>query len=367
MRKIRPLSQKQQQIKEIVQDVLEKKASEEIEKEERKAFGILKDASQTFLTDLQDKSNLTDHQSLIKQLTTKIDETNLFYSNMRSDSAFTREVLSLQHNFEKQLNIFMKRNIHLTWVDEKGYLKAFNDIATKEIYKNAIANEGRGNINPNVLEKITNNQKDMMKINLRLRKSAEARKKVYVTALKRYKDKKYYWKVTKDNHQKRECEYTDPKVTSSRGVIAEGYAGAVINEAADVKNDPLEPSLQALYKNHIQKDSIPAAVKGDIILKSDNSIQFAIKEGRFSTAKIGQYIKLAYNITQLGKDTFLTKKEFSLALPKLLQLGKTSDKIVTILKTEGNNKIEELIKVLLSTKTLGSKSWVSAVNMIKEL
>lgn len=55
-----------------------------------------------------------------------------------------------------------------------------------------------------------------------------------------------------------------------------------------------------MWRNHIQKDSIGAAIKGDVVLDSNGKIQFAIKSGSFSTARIRQYILLAYNMLRLN-------------------------------------------------------------------
>lgn len=86
----------------------------------------------------------------------------------------------------------------------------------------------------------------------------------------------------------------------NEGPIAEGYAGAVINEDPEVSNSKMEHSLEVLWRNHIQKDSLGAAIKGDIVLDSNGKIQFAIKSGSFSTARIRQYILLAYNMLRLN-------------------------------------------------------------------
>ena len=64
-------------------------------------------------------------------------------------------------------------------------------------------------------------------------------------------------------------------------------------------NDKIELGLKTLWTEHILKDSVGAAIKGDVVLTRNGHIQFAVKEGSFSTAKIGQYVRLAYNILQL--------------------------------------------------------------------
>ena len=92
-------------------------------------------------------------------------------------------------------------------------------------------------------------------------------------------------------------------------------------------------------------------------------MQFAIKEGQFSTAKVGQYINLAYNITQLSNN--ITRQNFYLALPKLLSLGKTSSKIVDILNSEAEDIVFQLVKANLQGKKINSNQWNATVEILK--
>ena len=147
----------------------------------------------------------------------------------------------------------------------------------------------------------------------------------------------------------------------TQGIIAEGYAEAVINNRNDVVNSALESSLKALWEKYIQKDSIPAAIKGDVILDGTN-VQFAIKQGSFSTAKIGQYINLAFNITQLNDDIIV--QDFYLALPKLLSLSNTANKIVSILNSKAQNAVEQIIRANLTGAKLNSAKWDSKVGLM---
>ena len=132
--------------------------------------------------------------------------------------------------------------------------------------------------------------------------------------------KTFYWKLF-DNHHI--SGWTKPIQT--KGIIAEGYAGAVINEDPKVVSSDLEYSLKILYENHIQKDSIGAAIKGDVVWNENGNIQFAIKSGSFSTARFGQYLNLAYNTIQIN---MISASEYEKYLPKLVRISKAADAIL---------------------------------------
>lgn len=82
-----------------------------------------------------------------------------------------------------------------------------------------------------------------------------------------------------------------------------------------------------LYYNYIKgkKDSVAAAVKGDVVFNQDGSIQFAVKSGNFSTSMIGQYINLAINIHHIQE---ISLEDFQKGLPKLIKLSKVADQII---------------------------------------
>ena len=88
----------------------------------------------------------------------------------------------------------------------------------------------------------------------------------------------------------------------------------------------MEYSLKVLYENHIQKDSVGAAIRGDVVWNENGNIQFAIKEGSFSTARFGQYLNLAYNTIQIK---MISANEYEKYLPKLIRISKVADSILT--------------------------------------
>lgn len=364
-------NEKNIRIQEIVNEIIQKNTVETIaDQESTITFAQLQKSANMFLNELALLSNAS-HGSLLQKMQKTSDMINLLYGEMRASSSYTQQVLQLQHHFENELNKFLNRTIYLTYVGEEGEIIAYDEVAIGQIYKQATANLGRGNINPKTLKSILSTDKQVKDVNESLRKSVSKRQQVYLTAVKRWEsngdegNKKYnpsfhtfYWRLNKDNHITGWTGKID-----SRGVIAEGYAEAVINNRTDVINSAMEISLFNLWHNYIKKDSVPAAVKGDVVLKDDGSIQFAIKEGQFSTAKVGQYINLAYNILQLSSDT--TKQNFSLALPKLLSVGKTSNKIINIINKNAEDTVFQLVKANLSGKKLDSNQWKVAVEIIK--
>jgi hypothetical protein len=359
-------------LQKVVQNILEQQTSDSIVQDELSlSFPLLKKAANDFLKELENLSNLSSHQSLLQQMQNTSDKTNLLYGNMRSDSLYTRQVLKAQHEFEKKVNEFLNRKIYLTYVDEQGSVIAYDDIAVEQIYQQATGNVGRGNINPGAIRKATNIDKEVLDINKKIQKSVAKRKEVYLTAIQRWESNSsegnknynpsyhtFYWRL---NNSHNITGWTNK--IDSRGVIAEGYAEAVINNKMDVLNNQKEVSLFNLWHNYIKKDSVPAAVKGDVVLADDGSIQFAIKQGQFSTAKIGQYINLAYNITRLSDN--ITKKNFYLALPKLLSLNKTTEKVVSILNNKVEDTMLQLVKMNLQGKKVGSEQWNITVDILK--
>ena len=366
---------KRSEIEKIVTEITTKAVLEE----ETEAFNELKLASEKFLKEIQTASYLSSTDDLITQMTTMQGKVSVFYSNMRNvyDSDYTRKVLKLQHEYENALNKFFEREIYLTYVDENGNIIAYGDEAIGKVYEKATRNAGRGNLNKKALEDVTNFNSEMDEINRKLAKSAEARRNVYLTAIYRWefyehngeKEVKtanypnenyfhrYYWQKTNNS-------YGESKRISSRGVIAEAYADAVINENKSLLGN-LEGDSGALsaLNNLIEKDNIPASLKGDIVLDSNNKIQFAVKEGNFSTAMIGQYINIAYNITKI---IATNKTELILALPKLVKNNNIADGIVNAINNKG---VEEAINYILSAnlgqKKVGGNSWKKTVNMLK--
>ena len=106
----------------------------------------------------------------------------------------------------------------------------------------------------------------------------------------------------------------------------------------------MESSLKNLWLNYIKgkKDSIAALIKGDVVYSKNGDIQFAVKSGQYSTAKIGQYVNFAYNVLQL-KELTIEQLMTPGVMNKLIRSGNATEKILEAL---ANNVEEEFLKGL---------------------
>ena len=338
---------------EVVYNSVVETASSDLSQNDKIDFQHFKIAANTFIKKVQDMFNKTKHAHLIIQKSTIRNGLKQFYQLMRESTNFTQQALQLQHNFEIELNKFLNRVIYLTWISQDGHLIYLDDAHVGELYSKATANRGRGNISASKMKDLIDVNDLTSQLQKKLKDSQNLRIHVYQTAVARWsgesneENKNYdpskntfYWRLW-DNHHI--SGWTAPIAT--RGVIAEGYAGAVINQDPEVKNTKIEHSLEVLWYNHIQKDSIGAAIKGDIVLKSDGNIQFAVKSGSFSTAKIRQYILLAYNVLKLKN---LTVQDLS--NPEIFKrlssggLSSMTDQIIETLNEKVVNVANNIIK-----------------------
>ena len=304
-------------------------------------YNQLRQAANLFLQEVNKISQINHNILSCNSIKEQIKE---IYNKMRDAESNTQKALQLQHIFETQINDFMGRTIYLTYVDRQGNLNIYDDANIGKLYSMATVNKGRGNISASKMF-------DAMDVNADLKQKLENSIKnkagVFRQAVSRWESDKnqltkdydpskntFYWRLY-DYHI---SGWTNPIAT--RGIIAEGYAGAVINEDFEVDNNTMEYSLKALYEKHIDKDSIGGAIKGDVVLKDDGQIQFAIKSGSFSTAMFGQYVRLAYNILQIQQ---LTPQQFENALPALVNFRKITNQIIEAAALKGEQEITFMI------------------------
>lgn len=283
--------------KENLKNKIQKELAELIDKNTFNDYDNLRKAAQQFLTNVQILSD--NYERGISRNTIK-EKITALYKGMREETQYSQKMIGYQHEFETRLNEFLGRKIYLTYVTKEGDIYYYDEANIGKLYKEGTANKGRVNIGSN---KIFDANDLTANLQAKVNESKNARQEVYTTAVERYKknstekemnykpsEKTFYWWK---EHTHILAGWTG-KILNT-GIIAEGYAGAVINEDPDVVNGK-ESSLEKLWENYINKDSLGAAVRGDVILGINGNIQFAVKEGSFSTAKIGQYIRLANNI-----------------------------------------------------------------------
>lgn len=334
----------------IVENKLIQDTSESVFKVHQGDYNQLKQAANYFLEEVnkisQINHNIMSKSSIISQI-------REIYTKMRQAESNTQKALSLQHIFQTQLNDFMGRTIYLTYVDKEGNLNIYDDADIGQLYSMATINRGRGNISASKMFDAMDIQADLKE---KIQKSIQNKAAVFREAISRWESNKdqlkkdynpskntFYWRLY-DYHI---SGWTNP--ISNRGWIAEGYAGAVINEDSQVTSSNMESSLKALYEKHINQDSIGGAIKGDIVLQKNEQIQFAIKSGSFSTARFGQYVRLAYNILQIPK---LTTQQFEKALPALVNFRKITTQIIQASRKKAQQELtykigKETYKIVL--------------------
>lgn len=332
---------------EHIEEYVKKITANEVYKVHQGNYEQLKYAAQIFLDRVRDIADLNHQivsQNSIKTQMSKIHE------YMKKDVENTRQALQLQHIFETQLNDFMGRVIYLTYVDKEGNINFYDDANIGKLYSQATKESKgrRGNISASKMFETIDLEQELRE---KMLISIAERKLVYQQAIRRWEKNKtqdyvdgiplsgkdynpskntFYWRLN-DYHI---TGWTDP--ISNRGWIAEGYAGAVINEDPQVKSKAIESSLKQLWEEHIQQDSIGGAIKGDIVLRDNGNIQFAVKSGSFSTARFGQYVRLAYNIQQID---ILTPEQFEKVLPVLVNFRKATTEIIQAARKKGQQEI----------------------------
>lgn len=322
---------KKKRAEQIFQETITKVTVDEIVKSDKGDYQKLQAAAKLFLDQVQMTSDLYEDAIKQRKVADKIRE---MYSNMRDEETYTQKILGYQHEFETSLNNFLGRTIYLTYVKDDGSFSFYDDFNIGKLYEKATKNTGRGNLSESKMFDANDLQAN---INQTIQHSVEKRREVYVTALARYRnendearnpisnrhykpdERTFYW-------QQRSGRLNHTDRIMNEGLIAEAYAGAVINESSDI-NSEIEGSLRNLWYNHIkgQKDSVGAAIKGDVVYKDNGDIQFAVKKGSFSTAKVGQYVNLALNIMQLK---LLTPEELQKNFSQMVKITKASQQFI---------------------------------------
>lgn len=331
-----------QVIKDGYQDIL----AEDIWEIDTGDFNALQEKANLFLERVYFLSGI--YGTIIKK--TKLsDKIQDIYQMMKKEVQYTRDITALAHNFEISLNSFLGRTIYLTYVKQDGSLLFYGDAHIAELYKNVTRNKGRGNISKGKMFDANDLDENLKRA---IANSQKKRYMVYQKAIERWGEKNkneldkrydpskktFYWRLM-DNHHI--TGWTSPIAT--KGIIAEGYAGAVINEDVNITNSKIEIALQQLWLKHIQADSIGGLVKGDVVLKSNGDIQFAIKSGSFSTAMLGQYINLAENIKQLQHITLEELKNEQVLSKLIKKQNQLTDALVHAAYEEAQKELDETI------------------------
>lgn len=326
----------------------------------------------------------------------------LLYKEMKDDTKLTQDLTRIQFQLEVGLNGFLGRKIYLTWIDtETGdfILKDEDTLLNENFIKEINAGEGRGRVSTETIQPmekenaITEFSKDIQK---QINKGVNKWKSVYVTAIQRFnevdeslngsgeeraakreerkalkekikkkkagkEDRKKYKKLKEklayfyynkrkkwweeSNHSKKLSNY------GGRGRIAEAYVDIIMApKRGDNNATQLESQLRRLNE-HIDVDRIPAIVKGDVVLGSDSSIQFAVKTGNFQMASFGQYYRFANNIKRIwGEGYLLTEKELTNYLARFARKADVELKLEEAAIKEAEKAVGKTIKETSNNK-----------------
>lgn len=318
----------------------------------------IKAAANYFLYKVQKCYELTIHSQGLIQKSSFSNGRQILYAYMKENTAFTQQITQLQHYFETQLDNFLGRKIYLAWVNQTtGTILYLDEKEIAQLYSKgkrfaysggSAAIKGASVLSTvrahtegklNLIQDIVSTQNTMPEeLQNKLKQSQNKRRYVYQNALLRYKQKgsgnRFWWRPSNQYRRQYTISF------DGTGRIAEGYVGAVVNEDPNVEayeqGDALETSLKFLYLNHIEIESIPGIEKGDVVMDSNNNIQFAVKTGDFKTAKFGPAYILA---TEIQRGEFLSASDIQ---NNLSELVKTNDVALSILENIYDNVEKQL-------------------------
>ena len=337
--------------KDTVKELLEKETTEEVITVVEGDFNALKVQAQNFIKVIENVIEMEKVMVNREKLSTAV---KMVKERMNTNQNYTRQIIDAQHIFDMNINAFLGRDIYLTYVHKDGGLSFYNEVNVGKLYHNYITKGvGVGKLQKSLPE----NWSDLEKaLNERIKASAAEKAWTYVEATRRWEknntnDKKkrmrykdsyqtFYWRLYDSHHV---TGWTD-KITN-KGHIAEAYANGVINEDSSINANRGDYALLKLYEK-IRDDSKSGVEEGDIQLKEDGSIHFAIKSGNFQTARSVQYVYLAYNIARIPA---MSKEEFKKNLYTLLHLDSGSEDIVQKAQEKAKKEIKEVAESVTTT------------------
>lgn len=326
--------------------------AQDLEQNQIQEFNALKTEAYNFLQEIDKENAVYTNIMKKKSLQSKLEA---MYIAMRRSTLRSRTLMTKAHHFEKKVNEFIGRSVHLAYVTEEGQLLIADEANIGKLYMQGTKNMGRLNISQSKAKKFLKNAQEDALTDLRdqLKIVSSHKANIYKIALQRWAnstpsdtlmldgDKWHDKNVLWWNYSTAKHSYFTKmgKYYKTKGLIAEGYVSAVVEQDNLVNNRDIEASIARLVLAHIDPNSTPALQKGDIVLKGDGQVQLAVKSGSFSSAMLGQYIRLAINIQTIPP---LSAKDFQTNLENGTLLN-ASDLYKKIL-TAADETITEMLK-----------------------
>lgn len=326
-------------------------SSQDISEIEEVSFQDLKKSASSFIIAVRNQyTKLVRNETITNVISSqKVIKTPLqfFYAYMREYDILADVIKKYQFQFEQKLNSFLGRQMIMTIVNPAdGEVYFLNRIGTKILYERSNKNFGRLNVSlsQKFIDQLNNDRNKGLNQGLHqameegIRRWRPAFLKI-IQQMEKNNDNWIYYKYNKAR------KYLSNRY--SRGNIAEGYMRAVINDSTDIDNQGLQ--ILHLFENHIRKDSTPGALEGDVVQKINGQIvlnsqglqqHFAIKEGSFSTAKVGQFLAIAQYIRESKS---LTKEELKNSLSDIIKKGFNIEKFFKTATKIATQKVNEAI------------------------
>lgn len=334
----------------IINQIVER-SSEEISAKEQESFMELKKIASSFINAVNRQYVQTVKKGGLNKIT--INQKNIstplqyFYAYMRQYDNLVNTIKKYQLNFEKQLNIFLNRKMVMTIVDPKdGQVYFLNDLGVKMLYDRAGKNFGRFNasLSQTFIKELQNQEGLQYEMRQLFDQGIRRWQPAFQKIIKQMEENDDNWIFYKRYNNLR--KYLSNNY--SRGNIAEGYMRAVINDSTNIEDEGQK--ILHLYENHIKRDSKPGALEGDVIKKQGQKIyldekglqqHFAIKEGSFSTAKIGQFLAIAQYIKE---SSFLTPDDLKNSLSSIIKNGFNAEKYFKKATQLAEKTVKEIIQ-----------------------
>ena len=320
-------------------------------------FNALQQAATIFLTEI---INIYNNGSRVRIHRGGENEIMRLWSIYR-DAATSRELALSQQRFSSALDRYLGRTIVLTYVAPDGQMYMYTEEGEAEILSKVGKNAGRANFNasawlggkkghvPQQYQKLMDGEIDLIQ---KIHRSTSRRQEVYAEGIRRYnfnqssksnsspeEKRRYYYKFNPPYHQ----------FPPTRGEVAEAYVNAVMKEDDGIQNSEMETSLQTLYEKYIasHKDNIPAIVKGDVVVnEADGKISLAVKGQSASTAKIGQYIVTAHEISRMSMPPAEGVQKWLESLPDIATYAKRVEEEA---RDKANKEVGKTFEQILSS------------------
>ena len=325
----------------IINDSFQQKTEEgtviKISQSEIQNFKELKSAAQYYISYIQQlKANLKNFDRVNNQQSISSTIKNI-RDKMKSNDRLTKIIFRETNIFKEKLNIFLGREIPLTYIDEEGNILALSSYTENQIYQKSLQHNtaGRGRIR-DFSEALTNVSLVEHSIQKEINKRLDGYREIFTQAIRRSNkpEEEMKWKPSKGTYYWRLYDHhiSGWSKPMSKNEIAEQYADVVLNRTSQFNTEYGLMYMSRFFHGHNWASAITG---GDVSLyMQGQNISLAIKFGdEFQTQGFRQYAIFAYNVLNMN---FATKKDIEQNI-RILSISNSSSK-----KSLANNIVKNL-------------------------